>query len=196
MIAFSSDKYLTPEEYLELEKTSEIRHAYIDGEIYAMASGTQTHNILCLNLAVLLRRYLKDSICQTFMADMKVQLQDQRKFFYPDLIVSCDGNKNFNLNCANSPTVIFEVLSPSTEGFDRGDKFKFYRSLPSLEEYILVSSNQYSVDCFRRSENDFWVLQSYQGLDAMLHLKSLNIEVSLTDIYETIVFENSSEVTG
>lgn len=188
MIASRSDQNLTPEEYLALEETSEVRHEYIDGEIYAMAGGTQAHNLISLNLAVLLRNYLKNSICRTFMSDMKVQLQNQRKFFYPDLLVCCDGNKDLTRNCVTEPTIIIEVLSPSTEAFDRGEKFHFYRTIPSLKEYLLVSSQHHSVDCLRRGEGDLWVLQSYQGLDAVLRLQSLHIELALADIYEGLVF--------
>lgn len=200
MIALGSSQYLTPEEYLELEKTSEIRHEYIDGEIYAMAGGTEAHNLISLNVAIALRSGLKNSLCRTFMSDMKVHLQGKekekhkRKYFYPDVMVCCDGKTELTRSSNDNPTLIVEVLSKSTEAFDRGDKFSFYRSIASLQEYILVSSHKYSVDYFRRGESNLWVLESYQGLDKKLYLKSLGFEVSLAEIYENIVFESQNEL--
>ncbi|AFY36647.1 protein of unknown function DUF820 [[Leptolyngbya] sp. PCC 7376] len=194
MIALNSGRYLTPEEYLEFEKTSEIRHEYIDGEIYAMAGASNAHNIINTNLLVNLRLKLKDTACRAYINDMKVRVADGQRFFYPDMLVSCASEtKDLTSYYMEQPRLIIEVLSKSTEGFDRGDKFKFYRSIPSLEEYVLVSSDQYSVDYFRRGENDFWLLQSYQELDATLQLKSIDVEISLTEIYETILFETTLE---
>ncbi len=194
MIALNSGQYLTPEEYLEFEKTSEIRHEYVDGEIYAMSGASNAHNIINLNVASGLKSRLRGTTCRPYMNDMKVRVADGRRFFYPDLLVSCALETNdLTTYYMEQPKVIIEVLSKSTEGFDRGDKFKFYRSIPSLQEYILVSTDQYSVDHFRRGENNFWVLQSYQDLDAMLQLKSINVEISLAEIYDTITFEAPSE---
>lgn len=148
MVALTSDQYLSPEEYLELEKHSDIKHEYMHGEAYAMAGATRAHNTVSLNLAIACRNHLGDSPCRTYMADVKVRLSAGKKFFYPDLVVSCDDDDDLSLSYVTQPKVIVEVLSESTEGFDRGDKFKFYRTIPSLQEYILVSTTQYSVDCF------------------------------------------------
>ncbi|WP_024544970.1 Uma2 family endonuclease [Picosynechococcus sp. NKBG15041c] len=193
MVALTTDHYLSPEEYLALEQDSDIRHEYMHGEVYAMAGATRAHNTLSLNLAIALRNHLNNSPCRTYMADVKVRLSAGKKFFYPDLIVSCDDNDELSLSYVTEPRVIIEVLSESTEGFDRGNKFKFYRTIPSLQEYVLVSTTQYSVDCFRRGEGDLWILESYQGQEALLKLQSLDLEISLADIYATVTLPETDD---
>ena len=194
MIALNSGKYLTPEEYLEFEKTSEIRHEYVDGEIYAMAGASNAHNRISRNLLVELTLKLRGTPCESYMGDMKVRVREGKKFFYPDILVACASEtEDLTTYYMDQPKLIIEVLSKSTEGFDRGDKFEFYRSIPSLEEYLLVSSQRYLIDHFRRGENDLWVLQSYQNLDTTLSQKSLELEVSVADIYRDITFKNEEE---
>ena len=190
MIALNSNQSLTPEEYLEFEKTSELRHEYIDGEIYAMSGASNAHNLINGNLLVALCSQLRGTSCQTYINGMKVRVAGGKRFFYPDILVACsDETDNLGAYYMDQPRLIIEVLSKSTEGFDRGDKFKFYRSISSLQDYILVSSLQYSVDHFRRGDNGLWVLQSHQDLEAKLNLKSLGIEISVADIYNSIEFE-------
>lgn len=194
MIALTSDQYLSPEEYLALEKTSEVRHEYIDGEVYTMAGASNAHNKINGNLFIALSLHLRGSSCQTYTNDMKVKVRNGRRYYYPDLLVSCDPeNQDLEAYAMTSPILIIEILSDSTEAFDRGNKFKDYRSISSLQEYILVSSRQHSVDCFRRGEKDFWVLQSYQGLDSILRIESLNLDISMEDIYATISFPPEAE---
>ncbi|HAC63517.1 MAG TPA: hypothetical protein DCF68_08240 [Cyanothece sp. UBA12306] len=186
MIAIKSNDYLSPEEYLELERHSEIKHEYIDGKIYVMAGGTKAHNIISLNLALLLREHLRGSNCQTFMSDIRVNLSDKKRFFYPDIVVTCDDNNNPNSYEVQFPQVIVEVLSESTEQFDRGRKFQFYRTISSLQEYILVSSQQYLVECFRRTDNNLWLLETYEHLTAIAKIENLGIEAPLSMIYATL----------
>lgn len=186
MIALSSYHSLTPEEYLEFEKTSEIRHEYIDGEVYAMAGGTGKHNLISTNLLILLRNKQKTTDCRTYISDMKVNVNENRRFFYPDIVVTCDQRDNPNLTYINFPKLIIEVLSPSTESFDRGAKFNFYRGIPSLQEYILVNTEQYLVECFRRQTQDIWLLQTYQGLAAIAQIEALEIDAPLAEIYATV----------
>ncbi|ANV83321.1 hypothetical protein AWQ21_02360 [Picosynechococcus sp. PCC 7003] len=187
MVALTSDQYLSPEKYLEFEKHSEIKHEYIDGEIYAMAGASNVHNKINTNLLVALSLKLRGSSCQPYSSDMKVRVQGGRRFFYPDLLVSCNPEiDDLTAYAMDHPRLIIEILSESTEGFDRGDKFKFYRTISSLQEYILVSTTHYSVDCFRRSEGKLWILESYQGRDAILKLQSLDLEIPLAEIYATV----------
>ncbi|AFY37859.1 protein of unknown function DUF820 [[Leptolyngbya] sp. PCC 7376] len=188
MIALSSNQPLTPEEYLEFEKTSEIRHEYIDGEIYAMAGGTGNHNIICTNLLILLRSKLGDSSCRTYISDMKVNVNESKRFFHPDLVVTCDKTDDPKLSYINFPRVIIEVLSPSTESFDRGSKFGFYRSIPSLQEYILVNADRHLIECFRRQKQDIWLLQTYEGSEAITHIEALDINAPLSEVYATVDF--------
>ncbi len=186
MIALSSHQPLTPEQYLEFEKTSEVKHEYIDGEIYAMAGTTKIHNTISLNLALLLRGKLSQSVCQTYMADVKVSVSDKKKFFYPDLVVTCDENDDESDYYIQHPRIIIEILSPSTESFDRGKKFAFYRKIPSLQEYILVNTEKYLVECFRRQSKDIWLLQTYEGQAAIAQIEALGMDVPLVDIYATV----------
>ncbi|AFY36929.1 protein of unknown function DUF820 [[Leptolyngbya] sp. PCC 7376] len=168
MIALTEHPQMTPEEYLEFEKTSDIKHEYIDGEIYSMAGTGGFHNIISGNLYILLRGKLGNSGCRTYFADMKVRLNEGRKFFYPDLLVTCDERDQPTNTYTDFPKVIVEVLSPSTASFDRGAKFGFYRSIPSLQEYILINSDTYLVECFRRQKEDMWLFQTYSGLEAIV----------------------------
>jgi Uma2 family endonuclease len=194
MIALKSDYYMSPEEYLEFEHHSDIKHEYIDGEVYAMAGTTKAHNTISLNLAILFREKLKNSNCQTFMADIKVNISNKKRFFYPDIVVTCDDNDDVNAYDIKFPKVIVEVLSESTEKFDRGKKFQYYRTIPSLQEYILISSQEYLIECFRRTNNDLWTLQTYQGLNAILRIENLAIDAPLSDIYATLSFDPVSEM--
>ena len=114
MIAIGADYCMSPEEYLEFEHNSDIKHEYIDGEVYAMAGTTKAHNTISLNLAILLREKLKNSDCQTFMADIKVNVSNQKRFFYPDIVVTCDDNDDVNAYDVKFPKIIVEVLSEST----------------------------------------------------------------------------------
>ncbi len=188
MIALKSDYYMSPEEYLEFEHHSDTKHEYIDGEVYAMAGTTKAHNTISLNLAILFREKLKNSNCQTFMADIKVNVSNQKRFFYPDIVVTCDDNDDVNAYDIKFPKVIVEVLSESTETFDRGKKFQYYRTIPSLQEYILVSSQEYLIECFRRTKNDLWTLQTYEELNAILRIENFAIDAPLSEIYATLDF--------
>ncbi|TVQ64160.1 MAG: Uma2 family endonuclease [Spirulina sp. DLM2.Bin59] len=186
MMAVKSQNYLSPDEYLEMERHSDIKHEYIDGEVYAMAGTGKAHNIISLNLALLLRSALKNSTCQVFMADIKVRINQGKRFFYPDLLVSCDANDDQDLDYVDQPQVIIEVLSKSTESFDRGEKFQLYRTIPSLQDYILVSTQDYVVEVFHRVEGERWLLSTYRGLEAIAPIESLNGNAPLADIYATL----------
>ena len=194
MIALKSDYYMSPEEYLEFEHHSDIKHEYIDGEVYAIAGTTKAHNTISLNLAILFREKLKNSNFQTFMADIKVNISNKKLFFYPDIVVTCDDNDDVNAYDIKFPKVIVEVLSESTEKFDRGKKFQYYRTIPSLQEYILISSQEYLIECFRRTKNDLWTLQTYEGLNAILRIENLAIDAPLSEIYATLNFDPVSEM--
>ena len=125
---------------------------------------------------------------------MKVKLGQGQKFFYPDLVITCDQRDEPTLSYVTFPTVIIEVLSESTETFDRGKKFQYYRTIPSLQEYILISSQEYLIECFRRTKNDLWTLQTHEGLDAIVHIESLTIDSHLSEIYATLNFDTVSEM--
>ncbi|MEM7595886.1 MAG: Uma2 family endonuclease [Cyanobacteria bacterium P01_A01_bin.83] len=196
MIASTQDSRLTPEEYLQLEADSEIKHEYIDGEVYAMAGATDTHVTIALNLAVLLRSHLRDSDCRVFISDMKVKIEAKSRFFYPDVMVTCEAKDRDTSTYKKFPCLIIEVLSDSTEAFDRGDKFADYQSLPSLQEYVLVNTRKARIECFRRTEAGLWLLQFYELTDSQFALTSVEFTGKIAEVYEQVEFTtelNSNE---
>ena len=187
MIALSNYNNLTPEEYLQFEEKSPIKHEYIDGQIYAMAGTTDTHNIVAGNIYTIVRNHLRGSDCRVYFADVKVRLEKRNHFYYPDIIVTCDNRDRETATYKSFPKLIIEVLSDSTEAFDRGDKFNDYQTLESLEEYVLVNSKHQRVETFRRGEQGLWILQTYQ--QESFSLQSINLTASLRDLYEDITLE-------
>jgi Uma2 family endonuclease len=141
MIALSDPPYLTPEAYLQLEEQSLVKHEYIDGQAYAMAGTTDTHNTLAGNLYTLIRSHLRGSDCRVYIADIKARLEKRNRFYYPDLLITCDRQDQETPTYKRYAKLIIEVLSDSTEAFDRGDKFNDYQTLDSLVEYVLINSN-------------------------------------------------------
>jgi Uma2 family endonuclease len=151
MIAHSNLTFLTPDAYLQLEEKSEVKHEYIDDQVYEMAGTTDTHNTIGLNLALLIRNHLRGSECRIYFADFKARIEKRNCFYYPDIIVTCDPKDRETPTYKCFPKLIIEVLSNSTEAFDRGDKFNDYQTLDSLQEYILVNSKHQRVETFRRN---------------------------------------------
>jgi Uma2 family endonuclease len=191
MIANPSYNYISPEEYLELEETSSIKHEYRQGQVYAMAGASNTHVVISGNVFAMLRNHLRGKGCQAYISDTKAHIEKMDIYYYPDVIVSCDSrDKAFN-NFLRYPCLIIEVLSPTTEAFDRGDKFADYRNLTTLQEYVLVSQNKINVDVFRRNLEGQWVLYSY-GKEENLHLASVDFQCSINDVYEDVSFESPS----
>ncbi|OYD95881.1 hypothetical protein CDG77_10000 [Nostoc sp. 'Peltigera membranacea cyanobiont' 213] len=193
MVISQSEYYISPEEYLEGEKFSEIKHEYIDGQVYAMAGASDAHVTVVGNLFVLLRNHLRGSGCRVYIADMKAQIDVINRYFYPDMMVTCDTrDKEFEyFKCY--PSLIIEVLSESTEGYDRGKKFASYRHLESLQEYVLISPDRISVECFRRNEQGQWVLYPYEK-EQEVHLASVDFRCAIAEIYEDVTLaENSNK---
>ena len=192
MIANLKNDFLTPEEYLVWEAKQEFRHEYIDGEVYAMAGGTIAHNDIALNAYNALRSHLKAMGCLINVADVKVQDRNAKKYFYPDVVVSCNESDRGSRDVISFPKLIIEVLSPSTAGFDRGDKFKYYRRFPSLLEYVLIDAEKINIDVYRRGNAGKWELTSYPEdlLESdnpdLFELTSINFQCSLALIYEDV----------
>ena len=182
--------FFTVEEYLELEQTSNIRHEYFAGEVFAMAGGSKEHNIISGNVYSRLRSQLRGSSCNVFMSDMKVRInlanENQTIFYYPDVIVSCD-TEDQDRYFLNYPCLIIEVLSPSTETIDRREKLLNYRSLASLKEYVLISQDQVKVEVYRQDEKRNWTIQTLINRDDKLHLDSVGLILEMTDIYEDVI---------
>jgi Uma2 family endonuclease len=180
---------LSAENYLDGELRAEVKHEYIDGEVWAMAGAGDAHVTIALNLAALLKQALKNTPCRTYISDMKVRVEAANAFFYPDVFVSCETRDRDNNYFKQHPLFIAEVLSPSTEAFDRGEKFRYYRQLDSLQYYWLVDSDKTHVDCFTRTADNNWLLHSVDGQDAVIALDALNINAGLSELYEAVIFE-------
>ncbi len=188
MITAIKTNYFTPEEYLILEEKNTLKHEYINGEIYAMAGASDRHVTIALNLATQLKIHLRGSGCRFYISDMKLKLETKNCFYYPDLLVTCESEDQATANYKKYPKLIVEVLSNSTEAFDRGDKFSDYQSLETLQEYVLINSKKQRVECFRRQENKSWNLQTYTDQDQNFELISVNFTGKIADIYEDVDF--------
>jgi len=183
--------FFTPEQYLSLERFSEIRHEYLDGFVYAMAGESPEHSMICFNLAVAVGTQLKDSPCRGFSPNMKVRTGDKGLYAYPDLMVVC-GEPRFHdehRDVITNPTVIFEVLSRSTEAYDRGEKFLRYSTqIETLQDYVLVAQTEPRVEHFSRQPDGTCSHAELSGLAEVLSLPAINCQVALADVYSRIDF--------
>ncbi|AKG23838.1 Uma2 family endonuclease [Calothrix sp. 336/3] len=185
MVTNPQPNYTSPQEYLEGEKTSQIKHEYIDGEVYAMAGASDAHVTLTGNLYMLLRNHHRGSGSRVYMADMKVQVEEINRYFYPDVMGTCDTRDQGTDYFKSHPCLIIEVLSDSTEGFDRGKKFQDYSYLPSLQEYVLVSQDRMYVECFRKNEKGRWELFRFAAGET-IEFDSINFRCDIAAIYEEV----------
>lgn len=183
MVASSPNSYLTPEEYLQLESSSDIKHEYLDGEIFAIAGATDTHVTIAGNIFAMLLTHLRGSGCRVYISDMKVKIETKNRFFYPDVMVTCKAEDRENSTYKEFPRLIIEVLSDSTEAFDRGDKFADYQSLPSLQEYVLINTKKARIECFRRTDDGLWLLQFYELDKINFGLTSVEFTGKIEEVY-------------
>ena len=179
---------LTPEEYFAWEEMQTMRHEYLDGEVYAMSGGTINHSEIALNLGVLLKTHMRGSVCKVLNSDARINICETMNYVYPDISVTCDERDKTTTQYITYPCLVVEVLSPSTEAYDRGNKFKMYRQNPGLQEYVLVDSEAIAIEIFRRTEKDTWQILNYQAGD-VVELTSVNLTFPIEEIYEDIVFE-------
>lgn len=187
MVAASAFSYISPEAYLASEATSPVKHEYRDGEVYAMAGGTDAHVTIALNLWALLRGHLRGQGCRAYALDMKARIEAANRFYYPDVMVTCDDRDLESSRFKRYPCLVVEVLSDSTEAFDRGDKFTDYRHLENLQEYVLISQIRPQVEVFRRNAEGLWVLHPYDAGDE-LSLTSVGWQGQVADLYEDVTF--------
>lgn len=195
MTAQSQIPPLSFEELLEQEERSEVRHEYIGGRLYAMAGGTPEHADIVVNLAAAVQSRLRGKPCRGSSNDQRVRTSGSAtNWYYPDFLIKCPPHR-FHPRDPNSlinPRAIFEVLSPSTELFDRTGKFDEYRLIEELTDYVLVSTQLARVDHFQRLVNGQWALRSYTHLDQEFALENFEISVPLTEIYEDVIVENQA----
>ncbi len=204
-IAAYGKKKFTEQEYLEFERASDEKHEYYQGEIFrmqghgellAMSGAGNRHNIIFSNLFGELMIKLKGRTCQPYGPDMRINIPENTLYTYPDISVFCYELPQLpeDKDTAVNPTVLIEILSPSTREYDRGGKFKLYRDIPTLKEYVLVDSESVNVEIFRLNRNNHWELEELKTPEASVQFESLVIDIPLKDIYHRIRFatENSS----
>ena len=189
---------MTPAEYLEFERTSEIKHEYFDGEVFAMAGAKPNHNLINANIVSELRNRIvaNESTCRIYPSDQRIKVEAIEKYTYPDISIACE-NIEFDDDSIPSllnPVVIIEILSESTEAYDRGKKFMHYRLIPSLREYVLVSQDHCQVETYMRSDVGRWIYFSHENLENMFNVEPVNCEISLSEIYRWIVFEDGDSI--
>jgi Uma2 family endonuclease len=195
IVAYGKKKF-TVQEYLEFEKGATERHEYYKGEIFrmlghgemlAMSGAAALHNMIFSNLFVAMGNKLKGKPCRPYGPDMRLNIPENTLFTYPDITIYCGEPKNIAADEESfiHPTVIIEILSPSTREYDRGGKFKLYRDIPALKEYILVDTAAINIEAFRLNKNKHWELEEYRSLSGDLIFPSLEISIPLADIYAT-----------
>ncbi len=183
---------LTPEEYLEVERKAEYKSEYFDGEIFAMAGAKRNHNKIVGNLTGLVWQHLKGKDCEFYPNDMRVFVPKTGLYTYPDLVVVC-GEPKFQdkvFDTLLNPTLLVEVISESTESYDRGKKFQHYRSIESLQEYVLVLQDEAGIEKYIKQGDGFWVLSEAFGLDAKIKLDSIDCEIALSEVFDKVNFSD------
>ncbi len=184
-------RYYTKEEYFDLVKESQEKLEYHDGDIFAMAGGTPNHNQTKINLTSALNTALLDNEnFYVYDSDQAVSIEHYNRYLYPDASAVC-GEQEFEGVRLKNPVLIIEVLSEGTEAYDRGDKFNYYRSLPSFREYVLISSEKAQVESFYREEENLWRISSARELEQSIHLYSLDLDIPLSRIYAKVSFDES-----
>ena len=179
---------LSIEEYKKQELDSGIKYEYHDGQIFALAGGSLNHGLLCGNIFAELRNSLKrnTSNCKALSSEIKLFIQSQNSFVYPDSMVICGEIEQAtpDNNAVTNPVLIVEVLSPSTASYDRGDKFYLYRQIPSLQEYVLIEQDKAIVEVYcKKSGSDLWSITRFKGLETSLKLQSIGIHIKMADLY-------------
>jgi Uma2 family endonuclease len=181
-------QYITEEEYIRLERASIIKHEYYQGRIYAMTGAKVAHNVISGNILASLHQQLRHKDCQVMSSDMRIKVQETGLNTYPDVVVIC-GQPQFTDDTTDTllnPIVIVEVLSPSTELYDRGLKFQNYRTIVSLQAYILVAQDNVHVEYFSRQETDLWTFQEATNREAIVHIASIGCDLLPSDVYEKV----------
>jgi Uma2 family endonuclease len=182
----------TPEEYFAWEEQQLERHELIDGEVYAMSGGTKNHSRIALKFGSLLDSHLGNSGCETANSDLRVNIINSTNYTYPDVSVTCDDRDKTTTKYITYPCLIIEVLSDSTEAYDRGGKFRMYRQNPVLQDYVLVSSEKMEIDLYRKTESESWEIINYQVGDT-IEIKSVNLTFAIERIYEGISLTPAAE---
>lgn len=193
MSTLRQQTYVSPEEYLALERESEFKSEYLDGVVYAMTGASIWHVQIVGNITAALNTQLRHRPCRVLASEMKVRMPDTRKFFYPDVSVVC-GEPQFHderTDIILNPLLVIEVLSKSTEAFDRGGKFLAYQQLESLHEYLLVAQERPAVEQYVRQPDGTWTYRAVVGLDSSLALPSIECTLELSAVYDKVSWDQT-----
>ena len=185
IVAYNKTKF-TVEEYLAMEKESLEKHEFFRGEIFAMAGASARHNVIFSNLFGELAHQLKGKPCRPYGSDMRIHVAENTLFTYPDISIICGEivTSKMDENSATKPLALIEILSPSTKNYDRGGKFKLYRDIPTLKEFIVIESELIGIEAFRVNNHGHWELEEYRSLDQILEVTSVAVKLALSEIYE------------
>ena len=186
---------MTESEYLEFERASEIRHEYYKGEIFAMSGASRVHNIISINLIREISTHLRHKYCEIYSTNMRVKIKSTKLYTYPDIVVVC-GDAKFaddEFDTLLNPVLIIEILSPSTEGYDRGKKFQHYREISSLKEYVLLSQEQPRIERYLRQDGEVWQFTDAKELDSTIELTTIDCTLKLAEVYERVTFTEDED---
>ncbi|GAA4201011.1 Uma2 family endonuclease [Pedobacter jeongneungensis] len=189
-VAYQKRRY-TVEEYLEMEKEATVKHEYYQGEIFAMSGAGNNHNEIFSNVFIEIGNKLKGKPCRPYGSDMRMNIPENTLFTYPDISIYCNGltHSEFDEDTSILPTVIIEILSPSTKNYDKGKKFTLYKDIPSLKEYIMIDSESVCVQAFYIDDENNWKLNEHREISDTLSLISMEFDVALNDIYNHVRFD-------
>ena len=182
---------ISVEDYLEGEKISPIKHEYIDGEVYQMAGASNRHSRISMNLSTSLDNHFRDSPCQTFAGDTKVRVAIN-VFYYPDILVSCE-QEDENSHFCNTPVLIIEVTSPSTERIDRQEKLLAYQRITSVQEYVIIDQHRINIELHRHQPNGTWITYFFDETDTEIEFQSVDLTLQISEIYRRVRFETNAD---
>jgi Uma2 family endonuclease len=181
-------RYITEQEYIDFERANTMKHEYYDGHVYAMTGASRIHNLIAGNTLASLHGQLRQKPCQIFPSDMRIKVQQTGLYTYPDLVIIC-GEPQFTddaLDTLLNPLVLIEILSPSTERYDRGMKSQHYRTIETLQSYILIAQDHYHIEHYSRQDNGRWLLQEAHGIEAHIAIPSIESTLLFKDVYEKV----------
>ncbi|KOR30845.1 hypothetical protein TI05_13340 [Achromatium sp. WMS3] len=179
---------VTAQEYLLTERASAIKHEFIDGEVFAMAGASKKHNQIASNLVRIIGNQILHKPCSIYSSDMRVKIEKANKYAYPDIVITCE-NEDFEdkeEDTLLNPIIIIEILSDSTESYDRGNKFFYYRQIDSFIEYILVSQKKFHIEKYTRQTNNSWLYSEFNIIDAQFELSLISCTISLQEVYDKV----------
>ncbi|HEX8651567.1 MAG TPA: Uma2 family endonuclease [Pyrinomonadaceae bacterium] len=187
-MSYQPKTLLTPEEYLAIERKSEIKHEYFAGEMFAMVGASKRHNLITANIIRILGNQLLDRPYNVYPSDMRVKVSATGKYTYPDVVVACEEEKfdDAGNDTLLNPVVIIEVLSESTEAYDRGKKFEHYQTIESLTEYLLVAQDPYRIEQYVRQSNREWRYSEYHNAEDIVKISAIDCELTLKDVYAKV----------